>query len=87
MPIPGDLLNGALASIAFIGCGNNRYADYLRVPLSSVDHSTAELGRIAGEMALELAAKPDQPPRSVLLEPKLVVRQSSSTAATHETAL
>jgi LacI family transcriptional regulator len=70
--------------IAFIGCGNNRYADYLRVPLSSIDHSTTELGRIAGEMALELAAKPDQPPRSVLLEPKLVIRQSSSTAAPRE---
>ena len=56
-----------------------RVPDYLRVPLSSVDHSTAELGRIAGEMALDLAAKPDQPPRSVLLEPKLVIRQSSST--------
>ena len=64
--------------IAFIGCGNIRYADYLRVPLSSVDHSTAELGRIAGEIALDLAIKPDQPPKSVLLEPKLVVRQSSS---------
>jgi len=67
--------------IAFIGCGNLRYADYLRVPLSSVDHSTTELGRIAGEMALELALKPDQPPRSVLLEPKLVIRQSSSVQA------
>ena len=71
--------------IAFIGCGNNRYADYLRIPLSSVDHSTTELGRIAGEMALELAAKPDQPPRSVLLEPKLVIRQSSVTAASETT--
>ena len=35
--------------IAFIGCGNFRYADYLRIPLSSVDQSTAQLGRIAGE--------------------------------------
>ncbi len=63
--------------IAFIGCGNIRYADYLRVPLSSVDHGTAELGRVAGEMALDLAAHPDQPPRSVLMKPTLVVRQSS----------
>jgi LacI family transcriptional regulator len=70
--------------IAFIGCGNIRYADYLRIPLSSVDHSTAELGRIAGEMALELASKPDQQPRSVLLEPKLVIRQSSSAEMTRE---
>jgi LacI family transcriptional regulator len=63
--------------IAFIGCGNLRYADYLRVPLSSVDHGTSELGRIAGEFALELSAKPEQPPRSILVESKLVVREST----------
>ena len=31
------------------GCGNLRYANYLRVPLSSIDQGTAELGRLAGE--------------------------------------
>ena len=63
--------------IAFIGCGNFRYADYLRVPLSSVDQGTAEMGRIAGEFALELSTKPEQPPRSVLTPSKVVVRQST----------
>jgi LacI family transcriptional regulator len=64
--------------IAFIGCGNFRYADYLRIPLSSIDQSTAELGRLAGELALELTANPEQPPKTVLSEPRLVVRQSTS---------
>ncbi|MEO6805920.1 MAG: LacI family DNA-binding transcriptional regulator [Edaphobacter sp.] len=63
--------------IAFIGCGNLRYANYLRVPLSSIDHGTAELGRIAGEFALELSAKPEQPPKSVLIPSRLVVREST----------
>jgi LacI family transcriptional regulator len=63
--------------IAFIGCGNFRYADYLRVPLSSIDQSTRELGVAAGKMALELVEQPDQPPRSVVVETKLVVRGSS----------
>jgi LacI family transcriptional regulator len=63
--------------IAFIGCGNFRYADYLRVPLSSIDHGTAELGRIAGELALELSTRPEQPPRSVLTKSTLAVRQST----------
>jgi LacI family transcriptional regulator len=63
--------------IAFIGCGNFRYADYLRVPLSSVDQGTAEMGRLAGEFALELSTKPEQPPRSVLTPSKVVVRQST----------
>jgi LacI family transcriptional regulator len=67
--------------IAFVGCGNFRYANYLRVPLSSIDHGTVELGRIAGELALELSAKPDQLPRSVLVPPKLMVRQSSVSGA------
>lgn len=64
--------------IAFIGCGNFRYADYLRVPLSSIDHDTAELGKLAGEFALDLSAKPEQGPRSVLVKSKLVVRESSA---------
>jgi len=63
--------------IAFIGCGNFRYADYLRVPLSSIDHGTVELGRIAGALALELSAKPEQPPKSVVVPPTLVVRHST----------
>lgn len=63
--------------IAFVGCGNLRYADYLRVPLSSIDHGTAELGRIAGEFALELAARPEQEPKSILVPPKLAARVST----------
>jgi LacI family transcriptional regulator len=63
--------------IAFIGCGNLRYANYLRVPLSSIDHGTTELGRIAGELALELSAKPEQAPKSVLVPSTLVVREST----------
>jgi LacI family transcriptional regulator len=63
--------------IAFIGCGNFRYADYLRVPLSSIDHGTAELGRIAGKLALELSETPNQQAKSVLVVPRLVVRRSS----------
>jgi LacI family transcriptional regulator len=67
--------------IAFIGCGNLRYADYLRVPLSSIDHGTSELGRIAGEFALDLSANPEQSPRSVLVNSTLVVRQSTVGSA------
>jgi LacI family transcriptional regulator len=63
--------------IAFVGCGNFRYADYLRVPLSSIDQGTAELGRIAGDLALDLSAKPEQEPRSILVPPTLAVRYST----------
>jgi LacI family transcriptional regulator len=69
--------------IAFIGCGNLRYANYLKVPLSSIDHGTTELGRIAGELALELSAKPEQQPKTVLVASKLVVRESTVGAYQH----
>jgi LacI family transcriptional regulator len=63
--------------IAVIGCGNLRYANYLRVPLSSIDHGTIELGRIAGEFALELSGNPEQAAKSVIVPSTLVVREST----------
>jgi LacI family transcriptional regulator len=63
--------------IAFIGCGNLRYANYLRVPLSSVDHGTGELGRIAGQLALDLSTQPQQEPKTVLVPSTLVAREST----------
>jgi LacI family transcriptional regulator len=67
--------------IAIIGCGNLHYAKYMRVPLSSIDHGTAELGRLAGELALDLSAKPEQDPRSLLLPSTLVARESTVGAS------
>ena len=63
--------------IAFIGCGNLRYANYLRVPLSSIDHQTEELGRTAGQLALELAMNPRQEPRTMLIPSRLEAREST----------
>ena len=63
--------------IAFIGCGNLRYANYLRVPLSSIDHDTAALGRIAGQLVLDLSTEPQQDPRQILVPSTLVAREST----------
>ena len=63
--------------VAFVGCGNLRYAEYLKVPLTSIDHETDRMGQIAAKLALDLARTPAQPPQTILLEPKLIVRQSS----------
>jgi len=54
-----------------------RYANYLRVPLSSIDHNTAELGRIAGQLVLDLSSKPQQEPKTVLVPSVLVAREST----------
>jgi LacI family transcriptional regulator len=63
--------------IAFVGCGNLRYAPYLKIPLTSIDQATDRMGEIAARLAVKLAGKLDQRPQVTLLEPTLVVRQSS----------
>jgi LacI family transcriptional regulator len=68
------------SEIAFVGCGNVRYSDYLRVPLSSIDQSTGQLGEQAGKLALELVANRAATPRHIRLKPELVIRASSAAA-------
>lgn len=64
--------------VAVIGCGNVLYAELLRVPLSSIDQDSASIGEHAARLALSLVAAKSPPrPRTVLIDPKLVVRQSS----------
>ncbi len=64
--------------IAFVGCGNLRYAQYLKIPLTSIDHSTERMGAIAAQMALELVAEPGIAARESLIEPLLIIRESST---------
>jgi LacI family transcriptional regulator len=69
LTIPGD--------VAFVGCGNVRYSDYLRVPLSSIDQSTSQLGEQAGKLALELIGNRIAAPKHIRVKPQLVIRASS----------
>jgi LacI family transcriptional regulator len=64
--------------IAVIGCGNLSYSDFLRVPLSSVDQGSENIGKPAAELALKIARKKDASrPKSELITPRLVIRASS----------
>ena len=64
--------------IAIVGCGNVHYAGFLRVPLTSIDQSSELIGEQAAAIALDLVESKRWPrPKSVLLQPKLVVRLSS----------
>lgn len=64
--------------IAVLGCGNLLYADFLRVPLTSIDQDSAAIGRLAAERALALIdAKTPLRPQTKLVKPKLVVRAST----------
>jgi LacI family transcriptional regulator len=63
--------------VAVAGCGNVRYAKCLRVPLTSVDQNCRGIGEAAGRLALSLAEKPGRRPHTILMEPRLVVREST----------
>ncbi|MEP7343007.1 MAG: LacI family DNA-binding transcriptional regulator [Acidobacteriota bacterium] len=69
--------------VAIVGSGNIHYGDMLRVPLTTVSWSRAEMGQAAAEILLKLidnklsAAK--AAPR-IVIPPELIVRQSSGAA-------
>jgi len=68
--VPGD--------IAVIGCGNLHFDKSLRVPLSSIDQQSVAIGERTGKLVLSLIeAKNPPPPKRILLEPKVVKRQST----------
>ncbi len=65
--------------VAVIGCGNVRYSQYLRVPLSSVDQDSSGIGERAARLALALIEAKGAParPKTVLLEPTVAAREST----------
>jgi LacI family transcriptional regulator len=63
--------------MAIVGCGNFHYSSKLRVPLSSVDQKSKEIGERTAKMIFSLLEKPSSRPRTVVLEPELIVRASS----------
>jgi LacI family transcriptional regulator len=68
--------------IAVIGCGNLHYDKSLRVPLSSVDQQSRAIGERAGKLVLSLIeAKIPPQPRSIMLQPAVVPRESTRRSA------
>lgn len=67
--VPGDL--------AIVGYDNTEAADFSPVPITSIDYAAAEVSRHAVERLMSLIGKPAPPPLVTLIDPELVVRQSS----------
>ena len=68
--VPGD--------IAVIGSGNLHYDSELRVPLSSIDQQTDLIGERAARLTLSLLESKTPPRnRTFIIEPKLVIREST----------
>lgn len=62
--------------IAVIGCGNIRYSESLRVPLSTIDVPAHQIGEHAAEMILRQITERKEP-KSILIPPQLIQRQST----------
>lgn len=64
--------------IAVVGCGNLHYNTSLRVPLSSIDQHSSIIGERTAKILLRAIEAKNKPrPVSVILEPSLVIRESS----------
>jgi LacI family transcriptional regulator len=64
--------------LAVVGCGNLHYDDSLRVPLSSIDQHSRKIGEEAARIALRILNSKMLPkPETLVLQPELVVREST----------
>jgi LacI family transcriptional regulator len=64
--------------IKVIGVGNVHYSDLLRVPLSTIDQSSTAIGQQAADILIKaIGSKRKKPPKTVMIEPTLVVREST----------
>jgi LacI family transcriptional regulator len=74
--------------LAVIGCGNLHYVSEIRVPLSSVDQRSGEIGQRAARLILDiLAAEAIKAPleyREIILQPRLTVRDSTARTSQAE---
>jgi LacI family transcriptional regulator len=66
--------------VAVVGCGNVAYADFMRIPLTSVDQHSAEIGQRAAKLALSVLEDSPKRPKQIILAPKLVERASTQKA-------
>jgi LacI family transcriptional regulator len=65
--------------IKVIGVGNVHYSDLLRVPLSTIDQSSADIGQQAADILMKaIGAKRKRPARTVIIEPRLIARESTA---------
>lgn len=63
--------------VSVIGYDDIRLASLCRVPLSTVSQSVWNMGRIAAMSLLQMIDDPDTPPERHLIEPQLIIRESS----------
>jgi LacI family transcriptional regulator len=63
--------------LAIVGYDNTEAADFSPVPITSIDYAVAQVSHHAVERILSMIGKPSPSPLVTLIDPELVVRQSS----------
>jgi DNA-binding LacI/PurR family transcriptional regulator len=63
-------------NIAVIGYDNDEIAPFASVPLTTVAQRKQEMGKIAVRLLLERIRQKREMPQHILLEPRLVIRDS-----------
>ncbi len=66
--------------IRVVGFDDVRYAELLRPSLTTIHQPCADIGTIAMQVMLERIENPTFPPRDILAQPTLIVRQSCGAA-------
>jgi LacI family fructose operon transcriptional repressor len=78
--------HAASSSIALAGFDNNDWTGLQQPAITVIDQPTYEIGRSAAELLLQRMAAPDRSARRVVLEGRLLARESTmqAAAAVHE---
>jgi LacI family transcriptional regulator len=71
---------GVPAEVSVVGCGNEEISEMVTPSLTTVDQQSQELGTHAMELLIGQIEGTTEPVRKILVEPKLVVRESSARA-------
>ena len=72
--------------VSVIGFANEAFGEYLTPSLSTVNQQTNRMGEAAAELFFEMTpeqANEDFKPRKLVLEPELIVRQSTNRLKNH----
>jgi GntR family transcriptional regulator of arabinose operon len=72
--------------IRVVGFDDVRYAELLHPSLTTIHQPCVDIGTIAMQVMLERIENPAFPPRDILAQPTLIVRQSCGAAATYHSS-
>jgi LacI family transcriptional regulator len=64
--------------VSVVGCDDVSDSALWVPPLTTIHNQHIEMGRLAAEMMMRRIQDPGQPPRRIVLEPRLVVRESTA---------